>query len=344
MTDLEKLDAILARGNAAPTPYIFGEPKPEPKSLSIPLYDLTTEAIDAATLAERDAIIADLKEWNFLRLPFPHIAIRFNQERVCKECGFAPMPDPAAKEIFVTLAFGGWREKWNGEITPLDTEQITTVYNPMSREEYEKRRKKGDPPPQRKIWGGRRRAAEAAIASGEANERTVVECPISSTMFFEGGSKFVTRWIDINDEAPDDPGFADEMRTIGLEALTILLASLAARNVVKDERYNGRTSRAEGDRPVWKNAASGITYLRRTVVRPPPASEMEGEHTGISRPRLVPGHKRHVVADTTKPQPPDVRVTTVGPGREGRRLQWIAPYYVNADPGVILPARHYKVM
>ena len=113
---------------------------------------------------------------------------------------------------------------------------------------------------------------------------------------------------------------------------------------IKDERYNGRTSRAEGDRPVWKNAANGVTYISRTIVRPPPASEMEGERTGISRPRLVPGHKRHVVADTTKPQPPDVRVTTVGPGREGRRLQWIAPYYVNADPGVILPARHYKVM
>lgn len=350
MTDLEKFDAILAKANAPPAPYIFGKvPTKEPPPLSIPLYDLTTEAIDAATLAERNAIIDDLKEWGFLRLPFPHIAIRFNQERVCKECGFAPLPDPFFNQVYLTMAFGGWGETWNGGIAPLDTEEMTTYYHPLTLAQFEERerdRNAGKLAPSSPVTKAEH---EAALASGEAHLRTVVDCPMAAMLFMEGGSKYQSRWVNVNTDAKErgyyDPeGYATEMRAIGLEALTILLASLAARNVVKDVRYNGRTSRSEGDRPVWRNTAAGITYISRTVVRPPPASEMDGEHTAISRPHLVRGHMRNVVADTTKPQPPDVRVTTVGPGREGRRLQWIAPFYVNADPGMILPPRHYKVM
>jgi hypothetical protein len=50
----------------------------------------------------------------------------------------------------------------------------------------------------------------------------------------------------------------------------------------------------------------------------------------------VRGSIRNQVADTTKPQPPDVRVTVVGAGRTGRREQWIAPYYRGVDPVYVM--------
>src|SRR5690242_17862917 len=44
-------------------PYVFGAPKivPEEAPEALPLFELTPELIDAATLEERDAIINDLK-------------------------------------------------------------------------------------------------------------------------------------------------------------------------------------------------------------------------------------------------------------------------------------------
>ena len=93
----------------------------------------------------------------------------------------------------------------------------------------------------------------------------------------------------------------------------------------------------------------GITYLSRTVVRPPHADEMdmaEGhKRIGFLKPRMVRGHIRNQVADTTQTATGRHRMTVIGKGRTGRREQWIAPFYVNVDADYSGPltAPHYKV-
>ena len=76
--------------------------KPEPKPL--PLFELTREAINAATIQERDAIIADLKKWKMLHLPFPAICIRFPQEPVANAMGVEHLPQ--AERVQITMMGG----------------------------------------------------------------------------------------------------------------------------------------------------------------------------------------------------------------------------------------------
>ena len=153
--------------------------------------------------------------------------------------------------------------------------------------------------------------------------------------------------FDINDAEKREPGTAADFHALATEALTILLASLAARNVVKDVRYNGRAGAGANSKPIYLGGG-GVTYLSRIIVRPPrfeDVKEIDSKHpprTGLAKLLLVRGFIRNQVADTTKPQPPDVHVTVVGAGRTGRREQWIAPYYRGVDPDYI-PTRHYVV-
>jgi hypothetical protein len=153
--------------------------------------------------------------------------------------------------------------------------------------------------------------------------------------------------FDVNEAEKRRPGTAADFHALACEALTILLASLAARNVVKDVRYNGRCEIGGKSQPIHLGGG-GITYLSRTIVRPPrieDVKEIDPEHpprAGLAKLLLVRGFIRNQVADTTKPQPPDVRITVVGTGRAGRREQWIAPYYRGVDPAYV-PTRHYVV-
>ena len=90
---------------------------------------------------------------------------------------------------------------------------------------------------------------------------------------------------------------------------------------------------------------AGVADARATYPPRIEDSETDPEHApraDLAKLLLVRGFTRNQVADTTKPQPPDVRVTVVGKGRGGRREQWIAPYYRGVDPHYVSP-RHYVV-
>jgi hypothetical protein len=309
MTDL--LDAALAKIKAKPEPYVFGAPSIVPKQPEpMPLFDLTKEAIDAATLAERDAIIADLKEWGMLRLPFERIAIRFPQERVANECGFTPHPE--LRHVCLTMWVGG---------EPLTVQPMYTCAEDHDPD--------GKPRPARQ---GTREQWEEEVKSGITNRRDVV-CPTTAGMqvLIEGGihngkAHKIARMVNLRDVPSES--FTLDYQCLCVEALTILLASLAARNVIKEVSYNAN-NQTTGDKPRF--VSNGITYLSRTVIKPPRADQLGTERGGLSNGkleiRLVRGHKRQVVADTTKPPPTDKpsRVTVVGAGRTGRREQWIAP-------------------
>jgi hypothetical protein len=320
MTDL--LDAALAKMKTKSEPFVFGAPSIVPKEPEpLPLFDLTDAAIDAATLAERDAIVTDLKEWGMLRLPFDIISIRFHGERVAKECGFAPIAK--CKGIYYTMTFAAFGK-------PSTLETMYTVFEPPSENLLAPRRK----------WT--KEEIETAKLEGRYNERVVVRSEIFQNVIAEYPNGGVRVW-NLAEIDAERPGIAADYVALGCEALTILLASLAARNVVKDVRYNAN-NKTTGDVPRY--ISNGVTYLSRTVIKPPRADQLETERGGLSNGkleiRLVRGHKRQVVADTTKPQPADVRVTVVGAGRTGRREQWIAPYYVNAD-AEFLKVPRYKV-
>ena len=132
----------------------------------MPLFDLTKEAIDAATLAERDAIITDLKEWGMLRLPFERIAIRFPEERVANECGFTPHPD--LRHVYLTMWVSG---------EPLTVQPMYTC--------AEDHDPGGKPRPARQ---GTREQWEEEVKLGITNRRDVV-CPTTAGMqvLIEGG-------------------------------------------------------------------------------------------------------------------------------------------------------------
>lgn len=321
MTDL--LDAALAKIRAKPEPYLFGAPSIVPKEpMPYPLFDLTDEAIDAATLAERDAIITDLKKWGMLRLPYPELFIRFHGERVAKECGFPAMPEFEGVYYTMLLTTQG-KPVTLAPMYTVSRLQTVDEKGPFTREEL-----------------------EAQVARGVTNKRIVIDAGIHRNIIVDDRRRH--RTIQNVFEADKvHPSVSDDMRALGIEALTILVASLACRNVVKEERHSGRRTYNGQSIPIYER--HGITYLSRTVVRPPPADEMdmaEGhKRSELLKPRMVRGHIRNQVADTTKPQPADVRVTVIGKGRTGRREQWIAPYYVNVDADYSgrLTAPHYKV-
>jgi hypothetical protein len=142
--------------------------------------------------------------------------------------------------------------------------------------------------------------------------------------------KPMSRSFDLNEMEKEKPGFCRDYTAMAREALTILLASLAVRNVVKDVRYNGRIGKGEGSTPIYED--NGVIYISRTVVRVPPASEMEDDPDhpprGQSKPHLRRGHEHTVV---------------FGKGRTGRRRQWFRWTYVNYDPAFVPKPRKYLV-
>ena len=161
------------------------------------------------------------------------------------------------------------------------------------------------------------------IAAGITRKMRVVlpTDGMGSNWLFEG--QHGPRVIDLNDHK-DVPGVVADHVGMASEALTILLASLACKNVVKDVRYNGQIGRGAHAVPVYEN---GLTFISMTCVRPP---TLMGGHTGIViKPHMRRGHEHTVVH---------------GKGRTLRRVQWFAPCYVGYDPAFAPPAPHeYRV-
>ncbi len=293
----------------------------------MPLFELTTELIESASVEERDVIVTDLEKWGMLRLPFPRIAIKFPQEPIAKLLGWQPMP------------INPWTTMWCEAKGPLKVIDLYLTSDPKTDDERPIKDEEMD-----KLIGERR-----------AHCRRVVIPELISTQVY---SEYRKRGglVNLNEadaETVAKGGYKNNQRPVTkdyqamfTEALTVLLASLAARNVIKDVRYNA--SRPVGGKFVPCHMENGgITYLSRTVIRPPKIEELDDAdnqttRSGLSKMFLVRGYIRNQVADTTVPQPPNTRITVVGKGRLGRREQWIAPFYKGVDFDYA-PPRHYVV-
>lgn len=275
----------------------------------IPLFELTPELCGAATVEERDHIVADLEKYGLLKLPFEQIAIRFPMKEISAVLNWKPLEFPKSK-VFLTMAM-------SGALT------IDTIYT--TREEI---------PAAEREHGRTKEEMEAAVVSGSSFARRVVTPDLMNAVCYASrrgsNGKPMSRAFDLNEMEKEMPNFVRDYTAMAREALTILLASLAARNVVKDVRYNGRIGKGANSKPVYED--NSVTYISRTVVRPPPASEMENDPDhpprGLSVPHLRRGHQHTVVH---------------GKGRTGRRLQWFAPTYVNFDPAFIPKPHRYVV-
>jgi hypothetical protein len=267
---------------------------------------LTPELIDAASIEERDHIVRDLEKQDLLRLPFDKIAIRFPREKIADVFGLVPLPDgvPDTKTVLTMCVEGA-----------LHIKPCYVSYKGTSEDEYRR--------------GVTKEELDAQVASGEAKIISVVSPTMGSSTVYSA-SRSGSEELDLNELEKDQVGTMHEFQSLACEALTILLASLAARNVVKDVRYNGRAGKGANSKPVYDD--NGVTYISRTVVRPPPVSDMENDPDhpprGHSVPHLRRGHQHTVV---------------YGKGRTGRRLQWFAPTYVNFDPAFIPKPRRYVV-
>jgi hypothetical protein len=323
-----------------PERYAFGAPKivPEPEPEAVPLFELTPELIDAATVEERDAIISDLQKWDLLRLPFARVAIKFPQEPIAELLGWCE--EAAGRGLWITM--------WCEAKGPL---QITTLYTTKNYRDYRRDDVDEAMTPE---------ALDKEVAAGvSASRRVVIPEALSAQAYLEGKSR-IFRLPQVCDLREADAscvaerGYKSNFNPVSrdyqammCEAMTVLVASLAARNVVKDTRYNASRS-INGRSEPYHLGGGDITYLSRTIVRPPridETSDVDPDHpprAGLAKMLLVRGFIRNQVADTTKPQPEGVRVTAVGKGRAGRREQWIAPYYRGVDPEYV-PTRHYVV-
>jgi hypothetical protein len=291
---MTNFDAAWDKLRSPPQPCVFGA-----RDEAIPLFELTPELIDAATLEERDAIIDDLKKWNMLRLPFGQIAIKFPQEKVAEVLGWTCYPE--FRHVYLTMAVAG--EPLKVDTLNMCKFEPNRLRRPLSEEELQEQ-----------------------IAAGTALPRQVVTPSITSAkVIMEKRGEFVGEF-DVNEGEKRNAGTARDYRAMACEALTILIASLAARNVIKDVRHNGQRDIGGNSQPIHIGG-NGITYLSRTIVRPPRFEDVEhSSRAGLAKLMLVRGFVRNQVADTTKPQPPDTRVTVAGKGRAGRREQWIAPW------------------
>lgn len=262
-------DVAWEKLRSAPQPYVFGAPKPVPEIL--PLFEITPELIDAATLEERDAIIDDLQKWKMLRLPFSRIAIKFPQEKVAEVLGWTIHPE--LRHVHLTMMVEG---------EPL---KVNTLY--MAKFEPGK--------PRARLT---EEEMQEQVTAGTAFPRQVAEpSVVCAIAFMEERGKFL-KSFDVNEGEKRNAGFANDFYAMACEALTILLASLAARNVVKDVRHNGQREVAGKSQPVHIGG-NGITYLSRTIVRPPRGEELDPEHrsrAGLTKLTLVRGFVRNQVA------------------------------------------------
>lgn len=311
-TGISAFDQAWNKLRSAQNSFDLGASKapPEPRAQTpLPLFEITPELIDAATLEERDAIITDLARWGLLRLPFDRIAIKFPEYKIWDVLGWKPSAAIGRRCVTVVVGDG-----------PLKVEEMRLCNSdpsiPLTYDSDE---------------------LPARLAAGITLIRQVVVPPYLGDEVIVEKRNSVQRTNLPEIERRWDA--KSTVQTIAAEALTILLASLAARNVVKEVAYNAREQYA---------GAAGVKYSSRIIIRPPriqDVKEIDLDHSprpGLAKLMLVRGFIRNQVADTTKPQPADVRVTVVGAGRTGRREQWIAPYYRGVDPDYV-PVRHYVV-
>jgi hypothetical protein len=273
---------------------------------SIPLFDLTEEVCEAASVAEREAIVEDLAARGTLHLPFERIAVRFPMDQISSALNWRPVAEHAGRSdlsgIHCTFIVSGALELMN----------FFTTRKELTDEEREVNENDED--------------IKAEIVAGVTRKMRVVSPVegIGSLWLFEG--QHGPRLFDLNAHK-DVPGVIADHAGMAGEALTILLASLACKNVVKDVRYNGQIGRGAHAIPVYANG--GVTFISMTRVRPPPVSELTGEPGKAKKPHMRRGHEHTVVH---------------GKGRTLRRVQWFAPCYVGYDPAFAPPQPHDYVV
>jgi hypothetical protein len=273
---------------------------------SIPLFDLTEEVCEAASVAEREAIVEDLAARGTLHLPFDKIAVRFPMDQISSALNWRALDEQCGRSdlsgIHCTFVVSGALKLGN----------FFTTKKELADEEREVNENDAD--------------IKTEIAAGITRKMRVVlpTDGMGSNWLFEG--QHGPRVIDLNDHK-DVPGVVADHVGMASEALTILLASLACKNVVKDVRYNGQIGRGAHAVPVYENG--GVTFISMTRVQPPLVSELTGEPGKAKKPHMRRGHEHTVV---------------YGKGRTGRRLQWFDPCYVGYDPAYAPPQPHNYVV
>jgi hypothetical protein len=274
---------------------------------TIPLFDLTEEVCEAASVAEREAIVEDLYKAELLHLPFNRIAIKFRCNAVSKEIGWKVIDDDYTVTAIV-----------QGELSMFTAHAV----KPKNPDDL-------NAPQWHSDWNADE--LEAKVLNGEAQRRRLINVKMGAQMYFETSEGGV--WINLNDAKEvfekaadkDADAFMRDHHALVCEAITILLASLACKNVVREVSHNGQIGRGAHAIPVY--ASSGTTFISMTRVRPP---TMTDGHSGvIMKPHMRRGHQHTVVH---------------GKGRTGRRLQWFDPCYVGYDPAYAPPQPHNYVV
>ena len=141
-------------------------------------------------------------------------------------------------------------------------------------------------------------------------------------------------WLDgspVHTEAPSNKAFIRMIAVECVNAVGCIVTGLAARNTLRTTSINTRIGTGKRIKTKFQGP-QGAVYLSSTLLNMPAPHQLESnpDHPakeGTSpRPHLRRGHA-HTFA--------------VGAGRTGRRKQWVAPMFVNADPSFIAQAREY---
>ena len=156
---------------AAPA-YRPGGPPPD-ASPDVPLFELTPELIDAASIEERDHIVRDLEKQDLLRLPFDKIAIRFPMEKIADVFGIVPDDVPDTKTVLTMYVEGA-----------LHIKPCYATYKVTSDDEYRR--------------GVTKEEMDAKVASGEAKIIPVVSPTVGSSTFYSA-TRSRSKKYDLNE-------------------------------------------------------------------------------------------------------------------------------------------------
>jgi hypothetical protein len=140
---------------------------------------------------------------------------------------------------------------------------------------------------------------------------------------FDTAEEFIAAWYTV-EELRLKLG-RDWFIASAIEASRVLIAVLAARNVVK--HVSKKTHLGPPARGSKFRGADGTIYLSSTRLSLPAEMECEGEGTK-KRSHFRRGH---------------IHTVAVGHGRGAREKRWFEPVFVNADPDFVTKLQRYKV-